>query len=207
MIRVLLADQHRLLHPSVRAILSETNEMVLVEEVTDSYGLQQNCREYYPDILLLSPNLDGSSITEILDSIKENWPSIKILVILSDPEETCVRQLVDYRADGIILKSDKPGKLIEAIYAIAQGKTWFSSVLVPYLVQPDMSNHKNELTDREIDVLQLLVTEKTNVQIAQALNISERTVRSHLGHIYSKLGVESRVGAVAQAIRLNLISE
>ncbi|MCA9936981.1 MAG: response regulator transcription factor [Ardenticatenaceae bacterium] len=207
MIRVLLADQHRLLHPAIRTLLSTTDDMTLVGEVTDRHELRQNCEEFCPDILLLSTNVTDSPLVKILDDIKEQCPTSKILVMLSSTEETSLRQLVAQGVNGVILKSDTPGKLLEAIDAIAQGQTWVSIDLLPRLVQPQQANVGNDVTDRELEILQLLALEKTNAEIAQTMNIADRTVRSHLENIYIKLGVTSRVGAVVQAIRLNLISK
>lgn len=207
MIRILLADHHRLLHPSIRAILSTTDDLMLIGEVTDSDKLRQNCQqENQPDLLLFSPNVVPSSTAKILDDIRESCPSIKILVMLSHSEEASSQQLVAQGVAGIILKSDPPDRLLEAIYTTAQGRSWFSAELAAKLIQSQQPNLRNSVTDREMEILQLLVAEKTNIEISRALSIAERTVRSHLESIYGKLGVESRAGAVAKAIRLNLIS-
>ncbi len=207
MIRVFLADHHRLLHTSIQTILSTADNLVLIGEVIEGDEIRQICQqENHPDLLLFSPNIDSSPAAEVLDAIRESCPSVKILAMLSHSEEACLRQLIDHGADGIILKSEAPDKLLEAIDAVMQGQPWVSAELLPKLVQPQQPEPGNDLTDREVEILQLLALEKTNEEIAQSLNIAERTVRSHLESIYSKLGVKSRVGAVAQAIRLNLIS-
>lgn len=204
MIRVLLADAHRLLHPGIQAVLSAADDLTLIGEVTEGDALWQICQqENQPDLLLLSPNVEGLDAAELLNAIRESCPSVKILTMLSHAEEACSRQLMDHGADGVILKNDAPDKLLEAINAVMQGQPWVSAELVAKLVQPDLGN---DVTDREVEVLQLLALDKTNEEIAASLNIAERTVRSHLESIYGKLGVKSRAGAVAQAIRLNLIA-
>lgn len=114
--------------------------------------------------------------------------------------------LIEQEISGIILKSEPPDKLMEAIYSIMQGESWFSAALIPTLMQPTTPK-SHELTNRELEVLKLLAQENTNIAIAHTLNISERTVRCHLESIYRKLGVASRIGAVVQAIKLNIISE
>jgi DNA-binding NarL/FixJ family response regulator len=207
LIRVLLADAHRLLHPGIQAILSTADDLTLIGEVTEGDALRQICQqENRPDLLLLSPNVEDLAATEALDAIRESCPSVKILAMLSHAEEACSRQLMDHGADGVILKSDAPDKLLEAINAVMQSQPWVSAELVAKLVQPQQPDPGNDLTDREVEILQLLAVEKTNEEMAESLNIAERTVRSHLESIYGKLGVKSRAGAVAQAIRLNLIS-
>jgi len=117
-----------------------------------------------------------------------------------------VPTLIEQEISGIILKSEPPDKLMEAIYSIMQGESWFSAALIPTLMQPTTPK-SHELTNRELEVLKLLAQENTNIAIAHTLNISERTVRCHLESIYNKLGVASRVGAAIQAIKLNIISE
>ncbi len=207
MIRVLLADPHRLLLPAIRALLATSDDMILVGEATNSHELRQNCQECHPDILLLSPNLVDSCSEKLLTIVKEQCPAGKIIIMLSDSEEICLTQLADLGVNGFFLKSDAPEKLLEAIDAVSQGKPWFSLELLSQLVQSRLPNKGRDVTDREIEILRLLVLEKTNTEIAQALNLAERTVRAHLENIYSKLGVSSRVGAAVQAIRLNLISD
>lgn len=208
MIHILLADAHRILHPSIRTILSVSDDLLLIGEVTEGDALWQICKqENQPDILLFSPNAESLPTAEILDTIREYCPSIKILAMLDRSEEASLRQLIYHGADGIILKTNTPDKLLEAIYAVAQDQPWFSSELVPKLVKAQQPKLENDITDREVEILQLLAVEKTNVEIAQTLNVAERTVRTHLENIYSKLGVKSRAGALAQAIRLNLISK
>jgi DNA-binding NarL/FixJ family response regulator len=177
-------------------------------EVTESDELRQLCQQKpHPDLLLFSPNLDGSSVVEILDYVGKHCPSIKILVMLSHTEETNSKQLIDHGVRGIILKNEPPEKLLEAICAIVQGQLWFSALLMPILLKAQLSIPKNDLTKRELDALQLLAEGKTNREIAQVLNIAERTVRCHLESIYIKLGAKSRVEAVMQATRLKLIVE
>lgn len=206
LIRILLADSHRLLHPSIQTIFSTTDNLILTDEVTDSHQLLQQIRqENPPDLVLLSPNITEIPITHTIDTLKELNPAIKILGLLSHPEETCVRKLIKHDITGIMLKSETPDKLIEAIHTIMQGQPWFSATLIPRIMQPNISE-LNELTDRELDVLKLLTKENTNIEIAQILNISERTVRCHLENIYGKLGVKSRTGAAIQAFKLNLIA-
>ena len=111
---------------------------------------------------------------------------------------------------GAILKSDTPEMLIEAIQTVATGQSWFSPVLLPQLLQSRTGEESNKLTDREltereIDVLQLVATEKTDKEIALELNIVKSTVRYHLEQSNNKLGTTTRVGAVTEAMRRGVI--
>jgi two-component system invasion response regulator UvrY len=142
--RILVADNHRLFHPSIKVILSAADDLVLMGEVTESDELRQLCQQKpHPDLLLFSPNLDGSSVVEILDYVGKHCPSIKILVMLSHTEETNSKQLIDHGVRGIILKNEPPEKLLEAICAIVQGQLWFSALLMPILLKAGMvQNHE-----------------------------------------------------------------
>ena len=207
MIRILLADNHCLLHPGIQTIISAADDLVLVDEAVNGRELRQICRECSPDLVLFSPNVENSAVTKLVDNIKKQCPSVKLLAMLSDPGEVCLRQLLDHGVDSLILKSDTPDKLLEAMRITAQGRPWFSAILIPELMQWQLSHPDNELTGRELDVLRLVAAEKTNAEIALTLNMAERTVRHHLENIYGKLGVKTRVGAVAQALKQNLIPE
>lgn len=205
MIRILLADNHSLLHPGIQTIISAADDLVLADEVVNGRELRQICQECAPDLVLFFPNVENSAVTKLVDDIKKQCPSVKLLAMLSDSGEVCLRQLLDHGVDSLILKSDTPDKLLEAMRITAQGRPWFSAALIPELAH--LACPVNELTDRELDILRLVAAEKTNAEIALTLNMAERTVRYHLENIYGKLGVKTRVGAVARALKQNLIPE
>jgi DNA-binding NarL/FixJ family response regulator len=206
LIRILLVDQHRLLYPGIQAILAPIKEFRLLRPVATAGEL----RRFYqqgptPDLLLYSPNVEGLSVGELFDETRTRWPSLKIAAILANPQEICARQLMAYGAAGVILKSDPPEQLVEAIDALLQGRVWISACLTPALIQ-SASTPEQTLSERELAVLQLLVAAKSNAEIAAMLKISERTVRSHLENVYGKLGVTTRVGAAVAAVRRKLVA-
>lgn len=206
MIRVILADSHQMICSGINTILSSTDELTLIATVTRGNELQNLCYQHEPDVLLLALNLDIPYL-DMLDYLKQYCSTIKVLVLLANCEEACLRQLTQHSVAGAILKSDASETLIEAIYAVAQGETWFSHSLLPKFLQAQTEQQGNDLTERELEVLQLMVAEKTDKEISQVLEMAERTVRCHLGSIYAKLGVKTRVGAAVQAVRLGLIQE
>jgi DNA-binding NarL/FixJ family response regulator len=206
LIHVLLVEQHRLIHPDIEAILAPIETIHLLGAVATAGEL----RRYYqqgppPDLLLYSPGIEGLPTTEFFDETRLNWPSVKIAVLLASPEEICARWLMAQGAAGVILKSDAPEQMVEAIDALIQGRVWISAGLTPALIQSDPMPEQT-LSKRELAVLQLLVTEKSSVEIAAMLKISERTVRSHLETVYGKLGVTTRVGAAVAAVRRKLVA-
>jgi DNA-binding NarL/FixJ family response regulator len=207
LIHILLAEQHHLLHPSIEAIIAAADDLTLLAAVTTRQALlhQIERQDAALDLLLFSPNIDSMSLAETLSQIRLRRPAVKLLAMLSSPEEDCVHQLINQGVAGLLLKTDPVERLLEAIYAVSTGHAWFSLSLLPMLVQSQSLSPESTLTDREVEVLGLVVADKTNSEIAQALDIGERTVRCHLQNIYGKLGARSRVGAAVQAVRQNLI--
>jgi DNA-binding NarL/FixJ family response regulator len=208
LIRILLADQHYLLHAGLQHITAQRDDLMLLEAIATADELYQlHQKDISPDLFLFSPNITRASLTNICDQVQSCWPSVKLLAMLAHPTETCFRQLMEQGVAGVILKSDNPDRLLEAIYMIARGERWLSPSLASTLLQSNPPFVGTALTERELTVLQLLALDKTIGEIAQALNIGERTVRCHLERIYSKLTAKSRIGAVVQAIRLGLIPD
>ena len=203
LIRIILVDQHRLLYPGIQAILSPIGDLRPVATVEELRRIYQ--QEPAPDLLLYSPTVEGLSVVELFDEARTRWPFLKIAVILATPQEICARQLMAYGAAGIILKSDPPEQLLEAIYAIIQGRVWLSAALTPLLLRSSLLPQKT-LTEQEVTILQLVAAEKSNAEIGEILKISERTVRCHLTRIYDKLGVTTRVGAAVMAVKRKLIA-
>jgi len=122
-----------------------------------------------------------------------------------------VRRLVAAGVAGYVLKDEIEEAVVRAIHTVMQGDTWFSRSVVDKLARPATSEaapaEKPPLTERELRVLQLLMAGKTDQQIGQELNVVDRTVRRYLRNIYDKLGVDTRVEAAAQAVRLGWIRE
>ena len=206
MIRVLLADSHQLLHLGIRTALSTNNKFTLIDAVTCETQLRQLCRQHQPDVILLALNITASSGTEVINDIRQQCPATKILVLLHNPDEICLQQLMETGVTGCILKSDTPEKLIEAIQAVTAGHSWFSPQLMSELIRSqNNAKNSNKLTRRETEVLQLIASGKTDKEIARDLEITERTVRYHLQNINDELGTITRTEAVAEAIRRQII--
>lgn len=200
-VRVLLADSNHLIRLGVRAVLADAPGIDLLPEVTDGQGLKSAVKEQQPDVLLLAPGVIDEPLTTILAIIHEHSVGTHILVMLSDCTQVCWQELVDYGAAGCLLKSEPPETFLEALRAVAAGKSWFSQELVGTI----LTSTQIRLTEREQTVLQLVVAEKTDREISQMVNLSPRTVRKELRSIYDKLEVNSRVGAAYQAGKWNLV--
>lgn len=206
MIRVLLADSHQLLHLGIHTALSANHKIRLIDSVTCASQLRQYCHQHQPDVVLLATNIVDSAYIDVINDVQQQCPTAKILVLLRNPNEVSLQQLIEASVTGAILKSDTPEKLSEAVQTVATQESWFSPILMRQLLQtPIGDDHSNRLTERETDVLQLIAVGKTDKETAQALGIAERTVRYHLQNINNRLGTTTRVEAVAEAIRRKII--
>lgn len=205
MIQLLLADNHQLLHPGIQSILAPFSEITLIGTATNDIQLRQCCTQCQPDVLLLALNITEPPWTDILEYLQLKYPETKILILLHSPDEVCLHYLTELGTSGCILKSDAPEKLVEAIQSVNAGQKWFSPLLIPQLLNIQRSEQNNKLTEREREVLQMVAFGKTDKEVAQALKITKRTVRYHLQNANSKLGTTTRIEAVAEALRREII--
>jgi DNA-binding NarL/FixJ family response regulator len=126
-IRTLLADSHRLLHPGIDAILTPAENIDLIATAMSGDELQQLCCERRPDVVLLGLNVFDLPCLEVLNTLQEQCPATNILLLLSQPDEICLWQMLEHGVAGAILKSDTPERLLEAIETVVEGENWFSS--------------------------------------------------------------------------------
>ncbi len=207
-IRVLLADDSPLLRAGVRAILATEKNLILVGEAVNGYEIQRLSQELQPDVLLLNPSMSGPSPFDITAFLRQNLPSVKVLVLITNNNNTHIHRLIAAGAVGCALKDETPEAVIRAIRAVAEGDTWFSHPIVAELSQLQSDKPKQtstmRLTGRELEVLHLVAQGCPNSRIAEALAISERTVRFHLRNLYDKLCVNTRNELMGWVIREGL---
>ncbi len=208
-ISVVYADDHPLVRDGIRNTLLKVNDIELVGEATDSAAAQRLCDFYQPTVLLLDINMPGPTVSQTVKEVQENCPQTKILILTAHDDATNVRTLVDAGVAGYMLKDEATQKVVEAIRAVAEGRTWFSQRVMSTLLQPQIQKPdptpKITLTEREHEVLQLMIAGKSDKEIGQTLHISARTVSNYLRRVYDKLRVNTRVQAAVRAVRLGLV--
>ncbi len=194
-IRVLLANDFPLIQAGIRAVVAAEEGLTLVGEAIDSSEIQRLCQELQPDILLLEAGWLGSAPFEIVIFLRKHYPTIKVLVLAGD-DDVYLQRLVAAGAVGCVLRDESTEALIRAIQIVSQGDMWFSQRLIARWSQANTAEgtqfQRTSLTDREREVLQLVVRGYPNKRIASDLVISERTVRFHLRNLYDKLTVSTR---------------
>lgn len=208
-ILVLLADDHPMMRVGIRETLAIDPDIVLVGEARDGYETEQACRRLKPHVLLLDLNMPGPQPAETVAAVKHICPLIKVLIMTAYDDDIYVRGLISAGISGYVLKDEAPEQVVQAIRTVAQGGTWFSRSVADRFIQwadggPDQSL-SFALTERELEVLRLVVEGHTNQEIACELGISDKTVAKHLGEVFNRLGVSSRVEAAVLAVRIGLV--
>ncbi len=208
-IRVLLADDHPLVRAGIRTTLMAEPDLTLIGEATDGYEAIGLCRELRPDVLLLDLNMPGPPAVETITAVRECCPEVHVVVLTAYDDDAYVRGLVAAGVAGYVLKDEASEAVVRAVRSVVQGSSWFSRSVVEKLSQgrADVLGQAKLpiLTSRELEVLQLVVAGKTNQEIAVALGISVKTVEKHIGELFVKLGVASRVEAAVYAVRMGLV--
>jgi len=191
----------------LRIFLGRDSELEIVDEAADGAEAIEKARRLRPDVVLMDlliPVIDGISATSI---IRRESPETRVIALTSVVDSALVTGSIRAGAVGYLLKDAQANELRTVIKAVAAGQVQFSHQVSSYLLRELQEPVKpTTLTDREAQVLNLLAQGKSNKEIASYLQIAEDTVKSHIRHILTKLGVQSRTQAVILAIRQGLVA-
>jgi NarL family two-component system response regulator LiaR len=205
-IRVLLVDDHAVVRSGLAAVLASLDDMQLAGEAGNGQEAIRFCEAVKPDVILMDlvmPVMDGVAATR---TIHERWPDIKIITLTSFGDKDLVEGALKAGAISYLIKSISAMELADAIRGAMAGKSSLSpeaaQVLMQNLKEP---NTTFTLTEREHEILALMVSGLGNNEIAERLIVSRSTVKFHVSNILSKLGVASRTEAVALALRNKLV--
>ena len=206
-IRVMLVDDHAMVRRGLATFLKVFDDLELVGEAGDGETAVSLCGQILPDVVLmdmLMPDVDGVTATRL---IRQQFPSVQVLALTSFKEKELIQSALQAGAIGYLLKDVSAVELVQAIRAAHAGL----STLAPAVVQ-SMSNTTDQpsspdynLTEREQEVLVLLVDGLNNSEIAEKLIVSPSTIKSHVSNILAKLSVTSRTEAAALAVRQGLV--
>ncbi len=206
-IRILIADDHSVVRQGLRMFLGLDPELLVVGEAADGAEAVRLARDLGPDVVLmdlLMPVMDGIAATE---AIRRELPDVEVMALTSVLEDASVISAVRAGAIGYMLKNTEADDLIRAIKAAAAGQVQLSPEAAARLMREVRAPQSPEaLTERETEVLRLVAQGQANKQIARALRIGEKTVKTHVSSILAKLGVQSRTQAALFAVRLGLVS-
>jgi len=200
-------DDHAMVRRGLAAFLKVFDDLQLAGEAESGEAAIQLCGEVLPDVILMDmvmPDMDGAATTR---AIRQRFPQVQVLALTSYKEGDLVKNALEAGAIGYLLKDVSADDLAGAIRAAHSGRATLSPQAAQALVET--ANHTPlpgfDLTEREREVLALMVDGLNNTQIAGKLMVSPSTIKSHVSNILSKLGVSSRTEAVTLALRSHLI--
>ncbi len=206
MITLVVADDHPVVRQGLVALLGTDPDIEVIGEAADGSEATEVVLSLRPSVVVMDlqmPVVDGVAATQ---AIKQVWPEAAIVVLTTyDSDEAIVRAL-EAGASGFVLKDTPPDDLIQAIRRAATGETVLSPPVAKRLVERMQSPESATLSSREIEVLREVANGNTNSVIADHLHISQATVKTHLLHIYTKLGVSDRAAAVARAYESGVLA-
>jgi NarL family two-component system response regulator LiaR len=207
-IRVMIVDDHTMVRRGLATMLKVFEDLQLVGEAESGEAAIQLCAEVIPDVTLMDLSLPGMDGTVATRAIRQQFPQVKVIVLTSFKEGDRIKNALEAGAIGYLLKDTSADELAQAIRAAHAGRATLSpeaaQVLVETANQPPSPGL--DLTERELEVLALMVEGLNNTQIAGRLTVSSSTIKSHVSNILSKLGVASRTEAVTLALRNHIIS-
>ena len=209
-IRVLIADDHALVREGLRKLLELSDSIEILSEVGDGQGAINIARREKPDVILMDVNMPGTNGIIATRVIKREMPSIHVIALTIYEDEEVV-DMVKAGVSAYVLKDVAGSELIDTINRVMQGEVVIHPRVANRLVRELSRNEKKKndvrLTKRESDVLLLLVKGHSNKEMADAMFISEKTVKNHLTSIFRKLGVKDRTQAAVYALKNNIVSE
>ena len=209
-IRVLVADDQTLFRLALVEMLAKSPRLKIIDQVGDGREAVQRTLELHPDVVLMDIRMPGLDGVEATRQILAERPATRIMILTAFETDRHILQALQAGASAYVLKDAEPETLIEGIVAVQAGQRVVTGAAANRMV--DMLTNSGPtrayydyLTNREIDILTLLVNGLTNKQIAHKIKISDKTVRNHISNIYEKVKVVDRSQAVLYAVRKGLV--
>jgi two-component system, NarL family, response regulator LiaR len=206
-IRVVLADDHHIVRAAFVKLLEKEPDIEVVGEAADTTSLMGVVKSLTPNVLLLDAHMPGGKVTAAAQAIRDEVPSVRILVLSAYERREYVIGLVRAGVAGYILKHDSPDMLVRAVRTVAMGEDWLSPRVVDILMKSMRAQEeppKTRLSPREVEILKLMADGYRNDEIAAKLVITSQTVKNHVRSIFMKLHVNTRVEAVLYALNQDL---
>lgn len=214
-VRVLIADDHRVVREGLIAILETKEDIKIVAEAKDGAEAVEKARTLMPDVIVMDVSMPGMDGVEATRIIKREFPHIGILALTMYEDQQYIFDFVRAGATGYLLKDSDSTEIVSAIQAVSHGESLIhpsvaSKILAEFSLLSEGKGKRrsfldHDLTEREITVLRLVAKGKTNKEIANVLDLSEKTIKNHVHNIFHKLHVYDRTQAAILAIRKGII--
>jgi DNA-binding NarL/FixJ family response regulator len=203
-IRILIADDHPVVRAGIVGMFSGHSEFQVVGEAANGGEVIRLAEQLHPDVILMDLRMPTLNGVEAMQRILRTQPNVHILVLTTYDTDQDIYTALSAGAAGYLLKDAPREELYQAVHLAVQGKTAFGMSISTRLIEQQRLPGET-LSEREITVLALVAQGDTSKMIGKKLHISEATVKTHLKHIYTKLGVTDRAAAVALALERNII--
>lgn len=204
--KILLADDHFLVLDGLEVLLSTFKFVKETQSVLNFMELKEIMNEQNFDVLLLDIHFGKHDGREIIGEIKLLAPDMKVIALTSHSDSVTIKSSVSAGFDGYLLKIDGREEIEKALKAVMNNEKYFSPKTQQAFFEINATKNKVELTEREKEVLQLIVQEKTTKEIAEQLCVSEKTIETHRSSIMQKLEVKNIAGMVRKAIMQGLVN-
>lgn len=218
-IEVLIVDDHPLLRQGLSTLLELEGGITVVGQASNGPEALRLAEELQPNVILLDINMPGMNGIEVAKIVRERHPEIGILVLTIHDDETYVNEMIRSGAKGYLLKDAEPRQVVQAIKQVARGGSVYPTELMERVMeryhelevqygrlQTAATIQELSLTSRELEILKYIVEGMSNKEIANALYISEKTVKNHITSLLRKLDVEDRTQAAVFAVSQGLFS-
>ena len=204
-VRLLIVDDHPIVRAGFEGILAGDPDLEVVGEAENGEEAVRLAGRLRPDVVLMDlrmPEMDG---VEAIGRIKEDHPHVHVLVLTTYDSDADILRAIEAGATGYLLKDAPRAELFRAIRAAARGEPVLAPSVTARLMQRARTPAQAALSSREIEVLELVARGRSNKELAKDLHLSEATVKSHLIHIFDKLGVADRTAAVTVALERGIL--
>jgi DNA-binding NarL/FixJ family response regulator len=213
-VQVLIADDHPLIRSGLRALLEREGEFQVVGEASDGYEAIELATHLKPDVALLDIGMPRLNGIDAAQHISERSAGVRIILVSMHSDEAYVLRALKSGAHGYLLKASPEADVLTAVRAVAAGNAYFSPKITKLLVEEYVNEVRRRgvedsydlLSIREKEILQLLVSGKTNREISDILHISVSTVETHRTNVFQKLGVHNLPELILYAVRKGLVS-
>ena len=202
---IMMVDDHQMFIDGLKSLIRKVEHFKVIAEANSGEEAMELLEQNKPDLVITDINMPGMSGTELTKIIKTRWPDIKVLVLSMYDDPAIVREILECEAEGYVLKNTGKGELVDAIKQIADDGTFYSRDVMKVIMsdlqaEKEVLEMKDVLSDRELEILKLIVAEYTTKAIAEELNLSPLTIDTHRKNILKKTGCKTLVGLIKYAL-------
>ena len=205
-IRILIVDDHPVVRTGIEGMLASQADLEIVGQAADGASAVDLCAEVYPAVVLMDLRMAGMDGVAATRAIKSRFPTIQVLVLTTYDSDADILRAIEAGATGYLLKDTPREQLFQAIRSAARGEAALAPTVAARLMSRMRAPAEESLSAREIEVLALVARGASNRQVGRELHISEATVKTHLIHIFDKLGVADRTSAVTTALERGILA-